>query len=58
MPVTKLLCCFVAWQSSYFAKRGHLGSLVSSGGLSKKPLGKIGDFALRKKGKKNPEWLR
>ena len=59
MPVTKLFCRFVARESSYFAKRGHFGSLVSSGGISKKPTVKIGDFALRKKGReKKNEWLR
>ena len=49
MPVTG---CFVAWQSSYFAIGGHFGSLINSGGFSKKSTAKIGGFALRKREKK------
>ena len=30
---------------------GHFGSLVSSGGFSKKLTAKIGDFAMKKKGR-------
>ena len=42
---------FLAWQSGYFAKGDHFGSLVSSVGFSKKPMTKIGNFAMRKKGR-------
>ena len=48
MPVTG----FLAWQSAYFAKVDHFRSLVSSEGFSKKPTAKIGDFELRKKGRR------
>ena len=36
-------------QSGYFAKGGHIRPLVSSGGFSKTPTAKNGDFALRNK---------
>ena len=40
MPVTKFPSCFA---------KDHFGSLVSSGGFSKKPTAQIGDFRLGKK---------
>ena len=55
MPDIKIfdLCLIFANLTIWlFGKGGHFGSLqslVSSGGSSKKPAAKIGDFALRKK---------
>ena len=45
MPVTKFP------HLTIFGKGGLFRSLVSSWGFSKKPTAKIGDFALRKKGR-------
>ena len=54
MPVTNY---FASYFASYFAKGGHFRSLFSSGNFSKKPTIKIGDFALRKKGREKNKWL-
>ena len=47
MPVTKFPHLTI-W---LFCKKRPFRSLVSSGGFSKKPTAKIGDFALSKKGR-------
>ena len=47
IPVTKFS------HLTIFARGGHFESLISSWDFSKKPTAKIGDFALRKKGRGN-----